>query len=83
MTREEEWRDPEIQRLLADVKASIDAYLHKKQSKIALPTVAPHPDRIQVEGVVGTGSARTIRTCDSGEGLIVARPLELWEEPAA
>jgi len=35
MTREEEWADPEIQALLADVRSAIDAYLHKKISRPA------------------------------------------------
>lgn len=30
MTSEEEWVDPEIQSLLMDVKAAIDAYRHKE-----------------------------------------------------
>lgn len=34
----DEWADPEIQRLLADVKASIDAYRHAaKRKKISSP----------------------------------------------
>lgn len=32
MTREEEWDDPEIQALLADVKDSIDRFLHRKKT---------------------------------------------------
>jgi hypothetical protein len=30
MTREEEWQDPEIQKLLADLRGSIESYLHRK-----------------------------------------------------
>jgi len=49
MTREDEWADPEIQKLLMDLKATIDAYRHveKKNSGPAASVFAA--DECQVD----------------------------------
>lgn len=40
MTRDEEWADPEIQALLADVRLSIESYLGRKISRPTAPMSA-------------------------------------------
>ena len=77
MTREEEWKDEEIQRLLMDVKASIDRYLHRRV-KISVPS-----ERIQDEehgrcGGVSKADIHPTTLLPTGDGLITQK-----EQPAA
>lgn len=78
MTREEEWKDPEIQDLLADVKAAIDSYLHrhKKTSRAAASKEMSGIQREKQPGAFTRTQPETA-TQDKFKGIMSA------EEPAA
>jgi len=87
MTRKEEWQDPEIQRLAAELKLEISAYLHDKSRK-KRKRINALPRRLSIQdersGRCGEKSTKLLHPTTSQpsrEGLIVT-PLEL-EEPAA